>query len=145
MRPAVCKIQCHTTLLTRRYHGLRLHVQLSPTAQPIHWTKDPRAGTDASPIPLTPNQHWTVDPGSGERVVDFDFVEEPLGMPENMGHGFAQFEFGESLAGSHSRSYTVLRKLGWGMNSSTWLVQDQRYGVLSFCLWFHPYLCIHLS
>ncbi|SJL03905.1 uncharacterized protein ARMOST_07262 [Armillaria ostoyae] len=100
-------------------------MQPSPTAQPIHWTKDPRAGTDASPIPLTPNQHWTVDPESGERVVDFDFVEEPLGMPESVGHGFAQFEFGESLAGNHSRSYTVLRKLGWGMNSSTWLVQDQ--------------------
>ncbi len=134
-------------------HGLRslgsLHMQPSRTSdqkvQPVHWTKDPRAGTDASPVPLTPNQHWTVDPESGERVVAFDFTEEPLGMPESIGYGFAQFEFGESLGGNvdnHCRSYTVLRKLGWGMNSSTWLVQDQRYCIL---LIMAPSIFRHLS
>ncbi|KAK7051340.1 hypothetical protein VNI00_004840 [Paramarasmius palmivorus] len=87
---------------------------LDATDMPIHWTKDPRAGTAESPIPLTPNQHWTIDPETGKRVVDFDFVEEPLGMPAERGLGFPQFDFGDVLQG-----YTVLRKLGWGMTSST--------------------------
>ncbi|KAK0470238.1 kinase-like domain-containing protein [Desarmillaria tabescens] len=90
---------------TRRY-GPGLRSLSSLHTQPVHWTKDPRAGTSASPIPLTPNQHWTVHPESGERVVDFDFVEEPLGMRESMGYGFAQFEFGESLVSGGSRSYS---------------------------------------
>lgn len=88
----------------------------------VHWTKDPRAGTDASPVPLTPNQHWTIDPHSGERVVDFEFIEEPLGMPSDIGCGFPYFEFGDLLG----ERYKVLRKLGWGLNSSTWLVEDER-------------------
>ncbi|KAJ6555185.1 kinase-like domain-containing protein [Mycena vulgaris] len=94
---------------------------ISPNSERINWTEHPHAGTALSPVPLTANQHWSVDP-EGKRVVDFSFVEEPLGMPAEIGYGFAHFEFGE-LVGPEGR-YKVARKLGWGMNSSTWLVYD---------------------
>ncbi|KAJ7216539.1 kinase-like protein [Mycena pura] len=45
-------------------------------------------------------------------------------MPCEHGHGFPLLEFGESLG--QDRRYKIVRKLGWGMNSSTWLVYDQQ-------------------
>ena len=38
------------------------------------------------------------------------------------GYGWAQLEFGEQI-GKDNR-YTIVRKLGWGMHSSTWLTRD---------------------
>ena len=38
------------------------------------------------------------------------------------GYGWAQFEFGEQI-GKDNR-YTIVRKLSWGMHSSTWLTRD---------------------
>ena len=67
------------------------------------------------------NQHFSVDP-EGKRVVDLSFASEALGMPASEGFGWAQFEFGDRI-GQDNR-YTISRKLGWGMYSSTWLARD---------------------
>ena len=67
------------------------------------------------------DQHFSVD-AEGKQVVDLTFVSEPLGLPAADGHGRAQFEFGDKI-GQDNR-YTITRKLGWGMCSSTWLARD---------------------
>lgn len=67
------------------------------------------------------NQHFSVDP-EGKQVVDLTFASEALGMPAADGYGWAQFEFGDQI-GEDNR-YTITRKLGWGMYSSTWLARD---------------------
>ncbi|KAJ7083288.1 kinase-like protein [Mycena belliarum] len=47
-------------------------------------------------------------------------------MPAAQGYGWAQFEFGDSVGRKdRGRRYTILRKLGWGMHSSTWLARDE--------------------
>jgi hypothetical protein len=62
------------------------------------------------------NQHLSVD-AEGKTVVDLTFASEALGMPAAKGYGWAQFEFGDSVG--NDQRYTILRKLGWGMHSST--------------------------
>lgn len=61
------------------------------------------------------------EPEPEDRV--YDFESEALGMPAAAGYGWAQFEFGERI-GPNLR-YTIARKLGWGMHSSTWLARDR--------------------
>ena len=73
----------------------------------------------AQPEPT--NQHFSVD-AEGKQVVDLTFASEPLGLPATDGYGWAQFEFGDQI-GPENR-YTIARKLGWGMHSSTWLARD---------------------
>ncbi|KAJ7035842.1 kinase-like protein [Mycena alexandri] len=68
------------------------------------------------------NQRLSVDP-EGRTVVDLTFASEALGMPAAQGYGWAQFEFGDSVG--NDQRYTILRKLGWGMHSSTWLARDE--------------------
>ncbi|KAG5643253.1 hypothetical protein DXG03_001263 [Asterophora parasitica] len=58
----------------------------------------------------------------GTVFVDLEFVEEALGLPGVDGYGWARFEFGQAI-GPNNR-YTIQRKLGWGMYSSTWLARD---------------------
>jgi len=67
------------------------------------------------------NQYFSVDPVS-KQVFDLAFVSEALGIPAADGYGWAQFEFGDQI-GQNNR-YTIARKLGWGMCSSTWLARD---------------------
>jgi hypothetical protein len=67
------------------------------------------------------NQHFSID-SEGKQVVDLTFTSEALGMPAADGYGWAQFEFGDQI-GQDNR-YTIVRKLGWGMHSSTWLARD---------------------
>uniref|UniRef100_A0A0W0GAV0 Putative kinase-like protein n=1 Tax=Moniliophthora roreri TaxID=221103 RepID=A0A0W0GAV0_MONRR len=43
-------------------------------------------------------------------------------MPASMGYGWANLDFGQKI-GPDGR-YTIERKLGWGMHSSTWLSRD---------------------
>jgi hypothetical protein len=59
---------------------------------------------------------------NGEEVIHIEFFEEPLGMTAADGQGYAQFEFGEII--SKIERYIILRKLGWGMNSSVWMAYD---------------------
>jgi len=65
-----------------------------------------------------------VPKGRSMSLVDLTFVEEPLGMPASDGYGWPRFEFGEKLG--PEKRYTIVRKLGWGMTSSTWLAHDLR-------------------
>jgi hypothetical protein len=51
-------------------------------------------------------------------------IEEPLGIPAADGHGYAQFDFGQTI-GPENR-YKVVRKLGWGMYSSIWMAFDKQ-------------------
>ncbi|KAF6757895.1 kinase-like domain-containing protein [Ephemerocybe angulata] len=50
------------------------------------------------------------------------FPEEPLNLSAADGYGYFPAEINQRLNGGE---YTVVRKLGWGPRSSTWLVQDQ--------------------
>jgi len=53
-------------------------------------------------------------------------------MPAADDDGWVQFEFGDQI-GQHNR-YTIARKLGSGMHSSTWLARDMSvYCQLSYC------------
>jgi hypothetical protein len=77
------------------------------------------------------NQHISVGP-DGKVNVDLTFVEEPLGMPASDGYGWPPFEFGEKLG--PEKRYTIVRKLGWGMSSSTWLAHDLKRVLSAFSL-----------
>lgn len=80
------------------------------------------ANMSSSPADPT-NQRFSVDP-DGNKVVDLTFASEALGMPAAQGYGWAQLNFGEHI-GPGNR-YTITRKLGWGMHSSTWLARDKQ-------------------
>jgi len=49
-------------------------------------------------------------------------------MPAADGYGWVQFEFGDQI--DRDDRYITVRKLGWGMHSSTWLARD---GVSVYC------------
>lgn len=54
----------------------------------------------------------------------FTFEEEPLGLPAEAGFGF--FQGGpETVLGPDGR-FKILRKLGYGGNSSVWLAKDSQ-------------------
>ena len=67
------------------------------------------------------DQHLSIDP-EGEQIIYLTFVSEALGMPAAEGYGWAQFEFGDQIG--QDDWYTITRKLGRGMSSSTWLARD---------------------
>jgi hypothetical protein len=67
--------------------------------------------------------HFMVDPDNGEALVGYTFVEEPLGLSAADGFGYPQLEFNQNL-GPDNR-YVIMRKLGWGSSSSTWLARDR--------------------
>lgn len=69
------------------------------------------------------NKHFSVD-AEGKQVFDLHFASEPLGMPASQTYGFVQLDFSERI-GPNAR-YTIVRKLGWGMHSSTWLARDEQ-------------------
>ena len=89
-----------------------------------HFSAGPSGETaiESSTMEVQPrNQHFSVDP-DGKTVMDLIFTSEPLGMPAKEGYGWVQWKFGEKV-GPDAR-YTILRKLGWGSHSSTWLARD---------------------
>ncbi|KAF5320258.1 hypothetical protein D9611_011259 [Ephemerocybe angulata] len=49
------------------------------------------------------------------------FPEEPLNLSTSDGFGYFPGEIKQSL---NNGRYTIIRKLGWGPRSSTWLVRD---------------------
>jgi serine/threonine protein kinase len=51
-------------------------------------------------------------------------LEEPLHLTVDDGYGFARIKSGDSL-GQQDR-FSVIRRLGWGMYSSTWLAKDHQ-------------------
>ncbi len=87
---------------------------------------------DEPPISSTDSE---VEPENA--VVDFTFIEEPLGLTEEQTYGFPQLEFGQRIgpfthpasseSESEERRYKIVRKLGFGRNSSVWLAYDERY------------------
>lgn len=85
-----------------------------------------------SSTPLS-NQHFSVGP-DGQPVVDLSFASEPIGMPATSGYGWPMFVHNQMIGPQDaSQRYTLRRKLGWGMNSSTWLVldsEDRKYKAL---------------
>src|ERR1700733_8696992 len=76
-----------------------------------------------SPVPRPTNQHFYLD-AEGKEVFDLTFISEPLGLPASRAYGFTQLECGGCI-GPEAR-YTIARKLGWGMHSSTWLARDEQ-------------------
>ena len=61
----------------------------------------------------------------GVELVDLEFIEEPLGVTAEQGHGFPRIKFGDVIG--PDKHYEVVRKLGWGMNSSIWMAFDKKY------------------
>jgi len=80
-----------------------------------------QAHTQAAPRPS--NKHLSVD-AEGNTQADFEFVEEPLELSAEQGHGFPRIEFGDAIGPDHR--YNVVRKLGWGINSSVWMAFDEK-------------------
>jgi hypothetical protein len=68
-----------------------------------------------------------------------EFVEEPLGVTAEQGHGFLRIEFGDAIG--PGKRYKVVRKLGWGMNASIWMAFDAKY-VLNECRTLYVVLTI---
>ena len=82
---------------------------------------DPHA---PSRFPPGSNKHISVN-AEGLKLIDLEFVEEPLGVTAEQGHGFLWIEFGDAIG--PGKRYKVVRKLGWGMNSSIWMAFDEKY------------------
>ncbi|KAG5643349.1 hypothetical protein DXG03_001072 [Asterophora parasitica] len=105
----------NTVLLYGRQRHLHVRTRMATPTQPTAPNDRP------PPQPVAPNQRLSVQP-DGTVFVDLDFVEEALGLPGVDGDGWARFEFGQAIG--PNKRYTVERKLGWGMYSSTWLARD---------------------
>lgn len=86
----------------------------------------PAAHTHTQPASRPSNKHLSVD-AEGNTHVDLEFIEEPLGISAEQGHGFLRVEFGDAIG--PDRRYRIVRKLGWGMNSSIWMAFDEQYVV----------------
>ena len=71
--------------------------------------------------------------------VIFSFKEEALGMPVHLGLGWRDCQFGEAI-GSGGR-YAIVRKLGWGAHSTTWLAHDNQF--VHFAASSRPLVDIH--
>jgi len=82
---------------------------------------DPHA---PSRFPPGSNKHISVN-AEGIKLVDLEFVEEPLGVTAEQGHGYLRVEFGDAIG--PDKRYKIVRKLGWGMNSSIWMAFDEKY------------------
>jgi len=108
--------------LTRRLH-LRFAQNFRPLRIARFSTSIRMSPTNQLEItnPHLANVHLSVDP-EGKQVIDLNFTSEALGMPAADGYGWAQLEFGDQI-GEDDR-YTIVRKLGWGSHSSTWLARD---------------------
>ena len=113
--------------LTRRFQGpfstIQRHLRRKSTV-PSLTTPCPKvvfADPHAAPRHSNTNKHVSVTP-EGIELVDLEFVEEPLGVTAEQGHGFIRIEFGDAIG--PDKRYKVVRKLGWGMNSSVWMAFD---------------------
>ena len=82
------------------------------------------AHAHTQPASRPTNKHVSVN-AEGIELIDLEFVEEPLGITAEQGHGYLRIEFGDAL-GPDNR-YRIIRKLGWGMNSSIWMAFDEQY------------------
>ncbi|KAF6741555.1 CMGC/SRPK protein kinase [Ephemerocybe angulata] len=58
------------------------------------------------------------------------FPEEPLSLSAADGFGYFPADINQTLSGGR---YTIVRKLGWGPRSSTWLVCEKDGGDLDTC------------
>ena len=76
------------------------------------------ADLQAAPWSSNSNKHVSVNP-EGIELVDLEFVEEPLAVTAEQGHGFIQIEFGDAIG--PEKCYKVIQMLRWGMNSSVWM------------------------
>jgi len=68
----------------------------------------PRPGVvfaDPQAAPRSSNKYVSVNP-EGIGLVDLEFVEEPLGVTAEQGHGFIRIEFGDAIGPEkHYRSF----------------------------------------
>ena len=82
----------------------------------------------SSPYPQVRALPWqkpTVHLIIPNKAMKHKFGEEPIGLPVHAGFGFLELNIGDEL-GSQG-SYTIVRKLGYGMYSTVWLAWDKRY------------------
>jgi serine/threonine-protein kinase SRPK3 len=62
-------------------------------------------------------------PSVAQRVKPVGFDEEPCTLTLADGYSYARIDVGDCL-GAEDR-YEVVRKLGWGLYATTWLVKDR--------------------
>jgi len=58
------------------------------------------------------------------KSVELEFVEEPLGVMAEQGHGYIRIDFGDEIG--PDKRYRIVRKLGWRMYSSIWMAFDRK-------------------
>ena len=111
-------------ILQGPFSTIQRHLRPNSTVQSLTMPRPEVVFADPQAAPRSSNKHVSVNP-EGIELVDLEFVEEPLGVTAEQGHGFIRIEFGDAIG--PDKRYKVVRKLGWGMNSSIWMAFDVKY------------------
>lgn len=78
-----------------------------------------------------------IEHSSATKLIE-SFDEEPLLLPISAGYGYAKVAIGDTFTLPQFGECRVVRKLGWGMYATVWLVQHEEYK-------FPPYyICLPL-
>ena len=114
-------------VLTPRFRGpfstIQRHLRPNSTVRSLTMPRPEVVFADPLAAPRSSNKHVSVN-AEGIELVDLEFIEEPLGVTAEQGHGFIRVEFGDAIG--PDKRYKVVRKLGWGMNSSIWMAFDAK-------------------
>jgi hypothetical protein len=111
-------------ILQGPFSTIQHHLRPKSTVLSLTMPRPEVVFADPQAAPRSSNKHVSVNP-EGIELVDLEFVEEPLGVTAEQGHGFIRIEFGDAIG--PDKRYKVVRKLGWGMNSSVWMAFDVKY------------------
>ncbi|KAG2341821.1 hypothetical protein BDR05DRAFT_429172 [Suillus weaverae] len=113
-------------LLTRRIRAFQCHFskiqrQHRPSFRCLTIAHPKVASSGPKAAPRSPHKHVHLNAEGVE--IELKFVEEPLAIPADQGHGYLRVEFGGSI--DPERRFKIVRKLGWGTNSSIWMAFDE--------------------
>lgn len=94
-----------------------IQARLPPTSRCLTYTvQTPHSQTNSQAVTIY---------APGKEGLSFDFIEEPLGLRGEHGFGHADLEFGQVVG--RKGEYQIVKKLGYGMNSSTWMAVHKPY------------------
>ena len=128
-----CVLTPRIRILQGPFSTIQRHLRPNSTVQSLTMPRPEVVFVDPQAAPRSSNKHVSVNP-EGIELVDLEFVEEPLGVTAEQGHGFIQIEFGDAIG--PDKRYKIVRKLGWGMNSSIWMAFDVKYVLHEICTHF---------
>ncbi|KAF6754476.1 kinase-like domain-containing protein [Ephemerocybe angulata] len=81
-----------------------------------------RRGAHAVAVNPTTNFFTSCPPGASQRTKPVGFDEEPCTLSLEDGYGYAKVDIGQWWGPQDE--YEIMRKLGWGMYATTWLVYN---------------------